>query len=295
MTGQGSVVDVTAQSPASTQTRESTAAPLQAADGRQPLVWEELVRRYSRLVRSTVASFRLQEADAEDAVQNTWLRVMERMDTIRDPERLGGWLATTASRECLALLRRGRREVPDDLVGKQSVVAAAGDPGVADVVGEVRRAVGSAVGELTERRQMLIQLLFYQPDCSYAEVSRATGMPQGSIGPTRRRVLRELRGTLEQRGFGPRSGTCVGARLDDSGLRPALDVADDVEDEPTEGDRTGSYLLDDLLDQAEQVLQEKLEPTIIGASSSPGPGDDQLDQLLDRADAALRERLGLRE
>lgn len=196
--------------PASTQTRESTAALLQAANGRQPLAWEELVRRYSRLVRSTVASFRLQEADAEDAVQNTWLRVMERMDTIRDPERLGGWLATTASRECLALLRRGRREVPDDLAGKQ-LVAAEDGPDVAVVTGEVRRAVGSAVGELTERRQMLIQQLFYQPDCSYAEVSRATGMPQGSIGPTRRRVLRELRGTLEQRGFGPQRGVCVGA------------------------------------------------------------------------------------
>ncbi len=72
--------------------------------------WEELVRRYNRLVRSTVASFRLQGADAEDAVQNTWLRVVERMDTIRDPERLGGWLATTASRECLALIRRRHPE-----------------------------------------------------------------------------------------------------------------------------------------------------------------------------------------
>jgi RNA polymerase sigma factor (sigma-70 family) len=197
-------------SPASTQTRESTTALLQAADGRHPLAWEELVRRYSRLVRSTVASFRLQEADAEDAIQNTWLRVMERMDTIRDPERLGGWLATTASRECLALLRRGRREVPDDVAGKQ-LVATEDGPDVAVVTGEVRRAVGNAVGELTERRQELIELLFYQPDCSYAEVSRATGMPQGSIGPTRRRVLRELRGTLEQRGFGPQRGVCVGA------------------------------------------------------------------------------------
>jgi RNA polymerase sigma factor (sigma-70 family) len=201
-------------SPASTQTRESTAALLQAADDRQPLAWEELIRRYNRLVRSTVASFRLQEADAEDAVQNTWLRVMERMDTIRDPERLGGWLATTASRECLALIRRGRREVPDDVAGKQLVATEEG-PDVAVVVDEAHRAVNTAVGELTRRRQVLLQLLFYQPDCSYAEVSRTTGMPQGSIGPTRRRVLRELRGTLEQRGFGPQPGARVGASSDD--------------------------------------------------------------------------------
>jgi RNA polymerase sigma factor (sigma-70 family) len=293
MTEQENVVDLTVHSPTSTQTRESTAALLRAADDNHPLAWEELVRRYNRLVRSTVASFRLQEADAEDIVQNTWLRVMERMDTIRDPERLGGWLATTASRECLALIRRRQREVPDDVAGKQLIEAKAPDVTVGP--GEVQRAVDSAVGELSERLQALIQLLFYQPDCSYAEVSRATGMPPGSIGPTRSRVLRELRSTLAQRGFGPRSGACVGARLDESSLMPAPDVAEDVEREPPEGDRTGSYLLDDLLDKAEQVLREKLEPTTIGIDSSQGTGDEQLDELLDRADAALRERLSLRE
>lgn len=197
-------------SPVSTQTRESTTALLRAAEDNQPLAWEELVRRYHRLVRSTVASFRLQPADAEDAVQNTWLRVMERMDTIRDPERLGGWLATTASRECLALIRRKHREIPDDVAGTQ-LVATEDGPDVVVLAGEAQRAVDAAVGELTGRRQTLIHLLFYQYDSSYTEVSRATGMPPGSIGPTRNRVLRELRGTLEQRGFGPRASACVGA------------------------------------------------------------------------------------
>ncbi|MBV8540330.1 MAG: sigma-70 family RNA polymerase sigma factor [Pseudonocardiales bacterium] len=198
--------------PASTQTRQSTAVLLRAADDKQPLAWEELMNRYGRLVRSIVASFRLQPADAEDAVQNTWLRVLERMDTLRDPECLGGWLATTATRECLALLRRRHREVPDDLAGKQLVATEEG-PDSAVIAREVYRAVDTAIGELAGHRQALIRLLFCQPDSSYAEVSQATGMPQGSIGPTRLRVLRELRGRLEERGFGPQSG--AGARSGD--------------------------------------------------------------------------------
>jgi len=163
------------------------------------------------------------------------------------------------------------------------------------VASESQRAVDTAVRELSERRQALIRLLFYQPNCSYAEVSRATGMPPGSIESTRRRVLRELRGILEKRGFDPRSGACAETTLDKSGLRPVPAVAEDVEREPAEGDRTGSYLLDDLLDKAEQVLREKLEPTVIAIGSSQGTGDEQLDELLHRADAALREKLGLRE
>src|SRR4051794_3846555 len=44
---------------------------------RDPLAWEEIVRRYSGLVWARVRSLRLQEADAVDAVQLTWLRLAE--------------------------------------------------------------------------------------------------------------------------------------------------------------------------------------------------------------------------
>ena len=275
MTEPGDRVDLTAPPPPE-DPRDGAELLARASDG-DSTAWEKLIRRYSRLVCSTVASFRLQPADAEEAMQNTWLRVMERMDTIRDPERLGDWLATTASRECLALLRRRHREVPEDVAGTQ-LIAPEEEPDPTVVAGEAHPAVDTAVAELTECRQRLIQLLFYQPDASYAQMSQTTGMPQGSIGPTRQRALRELRDTLEQRGFGPQSGA---------------DVAEDVKGEPTEGDRTGSYLLDNLLTKAEQALREKLEPTVrdFRTGSTQGTGDAQLDDLLHKADAALRAAL----
>jgi DNA-directed RNA polymerase specialized sigma24 family protein len=88
------------------QVREQTVTDLvQAASNGDRTAWAEIVRRYGDLVRATVARFRLQQADAADATQNTWLRAVERIGTVREPERLGGWLATTAARECLAVLR----------------------------------------------------------------------------------------------------------------------------------------------------------------------------------------------
>src|SRR6185295_20301702 len=52
--------------------------------------WEELVLRYSGVVRSAVSEFRLQESDAADVVQNTWLRLLVHAATIREPGKLGG-------------------------------------------------------------------------------------------------------------------------------------------------------------------------------------------------------------
>jgi len=159
----------------------------------------ELVTRFQGLVRAVVASFRLQESDAADAIQNTWLRALPRLDTVRDPDRLGAWLATIARRECLALLTKAARETPTDL---NDVVRAAPEPGPEAIVldADSREAVNRAVADLPARRRDLIHALFYGPPVSYAEVARATGLPIGSIGPTRLRTLRALHTGLAHAG-----------------------------------------------------------------------------------------------
>ncbi|MBA3525091.1 MAG: sigma-70 family RNA polymerase sigma factor, partial [Geodermatophilaceae bacterium] len=72
--------------------------------------WNTLVDRFTGLLWAVARSHRLDTVDAGDVVQTTWLRLVEKLDRIEDPERLGGWLATTARRECLAVLRRRQRE-----------------------------------------------------------------------------------------------------------------------------------------------------------------------------------------
>ncbi|MCW0214151.1 MAG: sigma-70 family RNA polymerase sigma factor [Pseudonocardia sp.] len=182
-------------------TQHSTTELVEAAGRGLPQAWDELVTRYGGFVRAVAARYRLQEADAADAVQNTWLRALERLPSLHDPERLGGWLATIASRECLALIRRARRELPD---GDVAVDVAVPGPGPETLVlaAEIRAAVGAAVADLPAPRRELIDHLFYRTDHGYRAVARALDMPTGSIGPTRGRVLATLQSTLESAGFG---------------------------------------------------------------------------------------------
>lgn len=187
-------------SPAGIQSVAGNADLLRAAGNGDSAAWEELVSRYGRVVRATVAAFRLQEADAADAVQNTWVRAFERWHTIRDPERLGGWLMTTAGRESLALIRRRRREIPVDVAATEPAALGPG-PEAQALADDVRREVAAVVDGLTGRRRQLVDALFYRPDPSYADLSRDCDIPVGSIGPTRGRLLRDLRSSLEQRGI----------------------------------------------------------------------------------------------
>jgi RNA polymerase sigma factor (sigma-70 family) len=179
----------------------STTELVEAAGRGVPQAWDELVTRYGALVRAVAARYRLQEADAADVVQTTWLRVLERLHTLHDPERFGGWLATITSRECLALLRRAHRELPGEDIAVERPAAGPG-PEALLLAGEERAAVGEAVAGLPPRRQELVRRLFRQPDPAYREVARAMGMPTGSIGPTRGRILQMLQASLEEAGFG---------------------------------------------------------------------------------------------
>ncbi len=163
--------------------------------------WAEIVRRYGRLVTCVVGSYRLQEADAADAEAGTWLHAVEKLPTLRDPERLGGWLRTIARRECLAVLRQTVLEEPSDDAAAAIVDLGAG-PEAAAIAGEVGRALDDAMEHLPRKGRRLILALFYLPEMPYAAMATHTGMPVGSLGPTRMRALRTMRTGLEGAGFG---------------------------------------------------------------------------------------------
>ncbi|HSV64642.1 MAG TPA: sigma-70 family RNA polymerase sigma factor [Mycobacteriales bacterium] len=162
--------------------------------------WEEIVRRYNSLVWAKVRSYRLQHADTCDAVQMTWLRLAENHHKIQDPERLGGWLATTAQRECLQILRRPKHSSYSAEAMPEPADPAA-DPDQWLIDADTAQALRTLIDELPPRWRTLIQELFTDSPRSYAEVARTTGIPTGSIGPTRARALQQLRQMINERGL----------------------------------------------------------------------------------------------
>lgn len=159
--------------------------------------WDSLVGRHGSRVWAVARAHRLNAADAEDVFQVTFLRLVTHIDTIRDPSRVGAWLATTARHECLRILRRSGRAVPsgDDeiLDGPDPLTVPVESSLLAD---ERQATVRDALGRLSGPCQRLLRVLMADPEPTYEEVGRALGMPIGSIGPTRGRCLKHLRREL---------------------------------------------------------------------------------------------------
>lgn len=161
--------------------------------------WDVLVDRYDPMVRAVARSLRLADADVADVAQTTWLRLFEHLSTITHPERVGGWLATTARREALRLARRASRELPaDDALVDPPASAPAVDHDL--LRAEENATVRRAFERLPLRAQLLLTLLIGEQEVTYSDLSRLMDMPIGSIGPTRQRCLDQLRRFIESDG-----------------------------------------------------------------------------------------------
>jgi RNA polymerase sigma factor (sigma-70 family) len=155
--------------------------------------WNDIVQRYRPLVLSVCRRHRVTGADADDICGNVWLRLVAKLGTIREPAALPGWLATTAQRECLMLLRDRNRHVQKD----DREIADKVEPGSDSrlLAEERHNALIEAMGRLPHRDRTLLAMLFSDPPTPYTEISSSLGMPIGAIGPTRQRCLARMRRT----------------------------------------------------------------------------------------------------
>ena len=189
-------VEADRRADAARRRRSSASAELgplvEAAARGEDAAWTTLMRRFVPLVGWVARRHRLGAHDVEDVVQYTFLRLFERIDSVRDPEALAGWLDTTARRQSLRVLRDRAREQLTD----QDLDATTASPdrvGAALQAEQTRAELDRALASLPDREERLLRALVADKAPSYEDVSRTLGMPIGSIGPTRGRALARLR------------------------------------------------------------------------------------------------------
>ncbi len=181
-----------------TESARAGAIVMAAAAGDEG-AWRMLVQRYERLVRSEVHRVqRLSREDYEDAVATTWLRLVDHISELHNADAVASWLRTTAYREALRISRARARAAEVGL----SSVSLGDEPDLTRNImrGQIRRAIASAMGDLSPTGRRLLTALLEDPDMSYRELEEDHGIGIGSIGPIRARVFRRVRTSLDEIG-----------------------------------------------------------------------------------------------
>ncbi|GAB4578171.1 MAG: sigma-70 family RNA polymerase sigma factor [Anaerolineales bacterium] len=169
---------------------------IQACRNGDQQAWEELINRYKRLVFSIPLNFGLNEDDAADVLQRTFIVLMERLDTLREDGNLTGWLGTIARRHTWRIANRHQREPIDP----EDTALALPDMTASERQEQWERLqwLHHGMTHLDERCQKLLQALYLEhTEPSYEDIATRLGLAVGSIGPTRARCLQRLKEFLK--------------------------------------------------------------------------------------------------
>jgi RNA polymerase sigma-70 factor (ECF subfamily) len=155
--------------------------------------WNELVDRFARYVSAiALQAFRLPPHDAEEVFQTVFLRVYERLDSLRSDEAIRPWVGQLTRNCCLDLLRSSGRLVPVEDVEQVELRAAEDAIGRLDEAMAVRDGLGRLGADCQE-----ILDRFFARDESYRTIGEALSLPSGTIASRISRCLARLRADLE--------------------------------------------------------------------------------------------------
>jgi RNA polymerase sigma-70 factor (ECF subfamily) len=186
------------------------AALVEALRSGNPQAPRLLIERYQGVVFGLCYRMLNHQQDAEDVVQETFVRALRAIAGFDGARPLRPWLLEIAANRCRsALAHRARRPMLELAERSEELPdSRAGPPDPDDMAGELKRALK---GLRPDYR--LVIILFHEQNLSYDEIARALGRPVGTVKIWLHRARAELAEYLSRRGI-------VGSRQSGPNSRP---------------------------------------------------------------------------
>lgn len=147
--------------------------------GEREAAFSELVSRYRRRLFAVCVRVLGSVADAEDAVQETFVKLARSADGFRGEAKLSTWLYRVARNVCTDRVRHEARRPATPV---EDVTAVADEPDADDHLAarETALTIKDALGHLDERSRTLL-LLVAVDGLSYAEAAEVVDLPVGTV------------------------------------------------------------------------------------------------------------------
>ena len=165
-----------------------------------------LFRRHApRVARALRVGFQLTPAEADDVMQESFIRAFKNLDQLRQPERFGMWVQVIARREGLAtVIDRAHRGQTDAAIAAEASKVVEQAPPEDAALGIVRGLL-SELEEGPERR--IVHRFYVDGDCTVQQLADELGIAKGTVTSRltrfRARIKRRLVALLTAAGADP--------------------------------------------------------------------------------------------
>jgi RNA polymerase sigma-70 factor (ECF subfamily) len=168
-----------------------------------------LTRRYNRRLYRVARSILRNDSEAEDVVQETYVRAFTGLDLFRGEAGFGTWLTRITMNEALGRLRRRRPTVDWDTHGEDRIhaeiiqfpLSASNDPERTMAQSEIRDVLEHSIDELPDAFRVVFVARIVE-DMSVEETAELLGLRPETVKTRLHRARLLLRDTLEKQ-LGP--------------------------------------------------------------------------------------------
>jgi RNA polymerase sigma-70 factor (ECF subfamily) len=155
--------------------------------------FERVIRLTSRNLFAIAYGVLQSREEAEDVVQDTFVKAWKSRWRIRDSEKLPAWLSTIARHRARDMARKRRPEpLPENFEASELVTFEDGTGERADLDVEVR----SALAQLPELHRVALTLRYFE-ELDYGTIERTLGLTNGALRGILGRALGVMRKRLK--------------------------------------------------------------------------------------------------
>ena len=158
------------------------------------LAWEALIRKYQGRVYGLAFHYMRDREEARDAAQDVFIRVYQRLDSLKEGQAFLPWMLRLARNSCIDRLRRLKVRTPDIAVPVEDapeIPAPDLSPEETTILGARHGLVYRALGQLSEKNREIILLKDIQ-ELKLEEIADLLALPLGTVKSRTNRARIEL-------------------------------------------------------------------------------------------------------
>ncbi len=149
-------------------------------EGRENYAFNLLVRKYSQRLYWHIRRAVLSHDDADDLLQNTFIKAWKNLPYFREESRLYTWLYRIATNETINFLKSKRLRTMFSMSGYESAFAdkLASDPYFSG--DEISRRLYRAIAKLPPRQKMIFNMRYFE-ELKFSEIAEILNRSVGAV------------------------------------------------------------------------------------------------------------------
>lgn len=148
-----------------------------------------LIQTYQKPLYFYIRRMVIDHDDANDLVQDVFLKVWEKIDQFRGESLLSTWMYTIATRHCIDFLRKKSRWVSWESATPYAKHALANDPLYTGT--EIRTKLDQAILLLPNKQRLVFNLHYFE-EKKFNEIAQITGTSEGALKASYHHAVKKI-------------------------------------------------------------------------------------------------------